>query len=69
MAAQVGGIIATLAIGVAADRGGREPTLAAAGAVLFVSALAAVWLWRRAGDQTIEPRLPAAPALEPAPSE
>ncbi len=54
MVAQIGGIAATLAIGVATDRGGREPALAGAGAVLLVTVLTAIWLWNRAGERSLE---------------
>ncbi len=52
---QVGGLIATLGLGVAVDRGGTQPTLAAATLVLLALAGLAYWRWRHAGELEIEP--------------
>ncbi len=52
---QVGGLIATLALGVAVDRGGLAPTLVLTTAVLLVLIAIGYWRWLAARDSTIEP--------------
>jgi MFS family permease len=55
--AQIGGIIATVTLGIAVDRGGTQPALAASAVVLLALVMAAYARWRRAGDHDIEPPL------------
>lgn len=52
---QVGGMVATLGLGFAVDRGGTQLTLAAASVVLLALVTTAYWRWYRAGDLEIEP--------------
>lgn len=58
MVVQVGGIIATVAIGGVIDREGTQPALAAASVGLLVLTALAYWRWRAAGELEIEPALP-----------
>jgi predicted MFS family arabinose efflux permease len=53
---QVGGMVATLGLGVAVDRGGTQSALAAATIALLVLVALCYWRWRRAGELEIEPR-------------
>jgi predicted MFS family arabinose efflux permease len=52
---QVGGIVATLALGLAVDRGGTQTALAAAAGCLLGLIGLAYWRWWRASDLEIEP--------------
>lgn len=58
MVVQVGGIIATVAIGTVIDREGTRPALAAASASLLLLVACAYWRWRAAGELEIEPAGP-----------
>ena len=56
LAEQLATIVATVTLGVLVDQTGLRAALAGSGVVLFLIAVTAYLLWRRAGDREIAPR-------------